>query len=51
MWGDAQYFRERAMKCRRLMESARTEEDRRILSEMADELDAEAESLEADKQK
>ena len=48
MLNDAQRFRERAQDCRRLAEEARNPEDRRVLSEMAAELDAEADRIEAE---
>jgi hypothetical protein len=42
MWDDAEHFRSRAKECRRLAENARYPEDRRILIEMAEELEDEA---------
>ena len=46
MWDDADHFRKRALECRRLAENAR-EGDKQILIEMADELEQEAERIEA----
>lgn len=48
MGEDALRFRERASVCRQLAKEARDEEARRTLSEMGDELDAEADRLEAE---
>ena len=48
MLNDAERFRGRAKDCRRLAADASNVEDRRILSEMADELDAEADRIEAE---
>jgi hypothetical protein len=42
---DAERFRSRARDCRRLADDAREEEWRRTLSEMATELDGEADRL------
>jgi hypothetical protein len=43
---DAKKFRDRATDCRALAENARTEADRTMLGNIADELDAEAERIE-----
>ena len=45
---DAQHFRERASDCRALAKSARNEDDAALLEEIADEMDAEAERVEAE---
>jgi len=45
---DADRFRRRAAQCRRLAENARDEADRKQLREMADELAAEADKIDAD---
>jgi hypothetical protein len=47
MSDDAEHFRGRAADCRRLAENARYPEDQRILLQMAEELEAEAESIDA----
>lgn len=44
---DAQHFRERAIDCRALAKSARSKHDAALLEAIADEMDAEAEKLEA----
>lgn len=48
MGEDATRFRERADHCRLLAKSARDEEARRTLGQMADELDREANRLDAE---
>jgi plasmid stability protein len=45
MWDDADHFRSRAKECRRLAENARSPEDRRMLVEMAKDLEDEAERI------
>ena len=45
---DAQRFRDRALDCRVLAKGARNQEDRASLEELADELDAEADKIEAE---
>ena len=45
---DATYFRSRARHCRELAKGARDAVSRRELNDVADELDAEAESIEAE---
>ena len=42
---DAKKFRDRAADCRSLAANARTEADRAMLGDIADELDAEAERI------
>lgn len=49
MGEDASRFRERARQCRALAKDARDEEARRTLKEMAEELDEEAERIDAEK--
>ena len=44
---DAQKFRERARDCRTLAKSARNPQDAALLAEIADELDSEADKIEA----
>jgi hypothetical protein len=46
MGDDATRFRSRAIDCRALAKSARTEVDRAMLEEIAEELDAEARKIE-----
>jgi hypothetical protein len=43
---DAKKFRDRASDCRSLAANARTEADRTMLGDIADELDAEADRIE-----
>jgi len=45
---DADRFRMRAAQCRRLADNARDEADRKQLNEMADELAAEADKIDAE---
>ena len=47
MSDDAKRFRTRALDCRALSKGARTEADRAMLEEIADELDYEAQKIEA----
>ena len=48
MSDDAKRFRDRAKDCRALSKNARNAEDRQMLEEIADELDAEARRIEAE---
>lgn len=48
MGEDAARFRNRARQCRTLAADARTNEDRQTLSDMAEELDAEANLIDAE---
>lgn len=45
---EAQRFRDRAIDCRALAQGARTEVDKTMLEEIAAELDAEADRMEAE---
>jgi hypothetical protein len=45
----AEHFRGQARECRRLSGRANRRDDVRVLTEMADELDAEAEKIESEK--
>ena len=45
---EAQRFRERASECRALAKNARSKDDAALLEGIADEMDAEAEKLEAE---
>ena len=45
---EAQRFRDRAVDCRALAQGARTQADKVVLEELAAELDAEAERIEAE---
>lgn len=45
---ESKRFRQRARDCRRLAADAKADGDRRTLTEMAEELDAEADKIEAE---
>jgi len=45
---EVKHFRDRATDCRNLASSARTEVDRSVLENLAAELDAEADKIEAE---
>jgi hypothetical protein len=47
MDGDAKRFRERARECRNLVDNARDPEWRRALNDIADDLETEADKIEA----
>ena len=49
MSDDASRFRERARTCRRLAHDARSQTDRAELTQIANELDAEADKLEQER--
>ena len=51
MSDDAKRFRDRALDCRALCKSARNDDDRAMLEEIAAELDAEADEIEAEEAK
>ena len=48
MGEDASRFRERARQCRQLAKDARDDEARKTLNEMGDELDEEADRIDAE---
>lgn len=48
MGEEADHFRSRAEQCRELAKTARAKEDRETLSQMAEDLDAEAARIDAE---